>query len=157
MTGSVLVDSNLATLLIVGSASRHYVRVHRRCKRFTLDDFDLVGEIIKGFSEIITVPHILAETSNLVRDISGPAYRRIQASFRAFVEGVIELPIASQSGCQRAEFEWLGLADAIMLQVCDLDVSGRGPTLLTTDGKLADRAHALNHDVIDYAREFMTE
>ena len=85
MKGSILVDSNLAALLIVGSASRDYVSIHKRCKGYSLDDFDLVGEIIKEFSDIITVPHLLAETSNLVRDINGPAYRQVQAAAQQLV------------------------------------------------------------------------
>ena len=60
-------------LLVVGSASRHYISKHKRLSAYTVDDFDLLGLIISEFSDIILLPHILTEVSNVARQIDLPA------------------------------------------------------------------------------------
>ena len=57
MTGAVVLDTNLTVLLIVGSASRDFSRFHKRLRSYTEYDFD-----------------ILAETSNLVKQVGQPAH-----------------------------------------------------------------------------------
>ena len=156
MTCAVIVDTNLTVLLIVGSASRDYIRMHRRFQKYTEDDFDVLGELINQFDDIITVPHVLSETSNLIRQVVGQAHRLILARFQVFVETVVELPIASLIGCQRLEFRRLGLADSVLLHVCSLDLAGTRPTLVTVDGVLADTASSLGFSVVDYKREYMS-
>jgi hypothetical protein len=37
-----------------------------------------------------------------------------------------------------------------------MDIDGVGPTLVTVDTGLADRAHSLGYSVIDYKREYQT-
>ncbi len=157
MRGPVVIDSNLAVLLIVGAASRSYIARHKHLSHYDAYDFELLGEIIKEFSDIVMLPHVLSETSNLVRQIAPPAYRAVKGAFRTFVEGAVELALVSRDGCDRPEFMPLGLADAMLLHVCGLDVAGAQPTLLTADSKLADCALSMGYSVIDYRREFMSD
>ncbi len=56
----------------------------------------------------------------------------------------------------RAEFERLGLTDAVILDFCAMTLGGVAPTLLTADTELADRAHSLGYSVIDFRREFLS-
>jgi hypothetical protein len=68
MTGIVVVDASLLVLLVVGSASTEYIAKHKRLRDdYTRDDFELLGLIIAEFSEIVLLPHILAEVSSLVK------------------------------------------------------------------------------------------
>jgi hypothetical protein len=46
MSDVVVVDTNLLLLLVVGSASRNYVDKHKRLGDYSLDDFDLLVELI---------------------------------------------------------------------------------------------------------------
>ena len=152
-----MVDTSLFVLLVVGSASKRYISLHRRLSEFTIYDFDMLGLIIADFSEIVLVPHVVAETSTLVRQIDGPAYKQVQASLRTLIETCAELPVQSITGAQRVEFEPLGLTDSILLHLCTLAINGIRPTLVTTDEDLANSANSLGYSVIDYKREFQTE
>ena len=75
MTGVVVVDANLTVLLVVGSADRDFIAKHKRLQGYTIDDFELLGILIAKFSEIVVLPHILAEVSSLARQIDKPARR----------------------------------------------------------------------------------
>ena len=67
MTGAIVIDTNLMVLLVVGSASEDFITKHRRLKGYTVDDFRLLGLLIAEYSDMVLVPHILAEVSSLVR------------------------------------------------------------------------------------------
>jgi hypothetical protein len=154
MKGVVVVDANLLVLLVVGSASKEYIAKHKRLQDYTADDFELLGLIIAQFSDIVLLPHILAEVSGIARQIENPARARIQNALRTLIATASELPIPSTSGARRDEFDELGLTDAVILHLCDMEVNGIEPTLITTDTDLANSAYSLGYSVIDYKQEF---
>ncbi|MGP0093006.1 MAG: PIN domain-containing protein [Xanthobacteraceae bacterium] len=154
MADVVVIDTNLLVLLMVGSASRDYIRKHKRLTEFSTDDFELLVELIGQFSQIVLLPHILAEASSLARQIDNPARSRIQDALGTLIDTTAELPIPSIHGVQRSEFNELGLTDAMILHLCNLSGSGIDPTLITVDEALANNAHALGYSVIDYKREY---
>jgi len=157
MSGVVVIDTNLLILLIVGAASKDYIALHKRLDDYTLYDFELLTLLIEQFSEIVLLPHILAEVSNLARHIENPARRSIQSALRTLVEGTIEFPIQSLAGVSHGEYDAIGLTDAVILSFCGMSVDGIAPTLLTPDTKLANRASALGYSVIDYRQEYQSE
>jgi hypothetical protein len=144
-------------LLVVGSASRHYISKHKRLSAYTVDDFDLLGLIISEFSDIILLPHILTEVSNVARQIDLPARAEIQAALRTLIMTCVEFPVHSVNGAQREEFITLGLTDAVILHFCTMEISGIRPTLLTVDTDLANTALSLGYSVIDYKSEFLSD
>jgi hypothetical protein len=154
MTGVVVVDANLTVLLVVGSASRSFISKHKRLQGYTTDDFELLGWLIAQFSDIVLLPHVLAEVSNLVRQIHNPARAIIQRSLKNLILSATEIPIQSASGILRDEFEDIGLTDAIILHMCSLSHDELTPTLITSDSTLADIAHSLGYSVIDYKNEY---
>jgi len=154
MTGVVVVDANLLVLLVVGSAAKEYVAKHKRLQDYTVEDFELLGLIIADFTDIVLLPHILAEASSLARKIENPARAKIQNALRTLIATAAELPVPSLSGALRNEFDELGLTDAVILHLCNMTVNGVSPTLITTDTGLADSAHSLGYSVIDYKQEF---
>lgn len=155
MTGVVVVDANLLLLLVVGAASRDYIRAHKRLKDdYSADDFDLLTLLVAEFSDIVLLPHIVAETSNFARQIKNPARARIQDALRTLITTTSELPVPSAAGALRDEFHALGVTDAVILHLCEMELGGVRPTLLTSDNDLADAASALGHGVIDYKRAF---
>jgi len=154
MTGVVIIDTSLTVLLIVGSASRDFIAMHRRLRGYTVDDFEMLGVLIAQFSEIVLLPHILAEASSLARQINNPARTKVQSALRTLIMTATELPIQSAFGAQRDEFDKLGLTDAVILHLCAMSISGIGPTLITVDTDLANSAHSLGYSVIDYKQEY---
>jgi predicted nucleic acid-binding protein len=155
MKGVAVVDTNLLVLLVVGSASRRYIARHKRLSEYSVDDFDMLGLILSEFSEIVLLPHVLAEASNFARMIDVPARAQVQAALRTLIATCMELPVPSIDGAQRREFLDLGLTDAIILHVCSMATAGVAPTLVTADSKLANAANALGYSVIDYRQEFL--
>lgn len=113
MNGAILIDTSVLILLIVGGALRSYIALHKNTSdRFDIDDFDLLNMIVKDFSEIILVPHVVAETSSLVRQIGDPRRTEIQRVFARFVSEVYEIPVASLDGFKRRESVDVGVTDA---------------------------------------------
>jgi hypothetical protein len=157
MTGVVVVDTNLTVLLVVGSASKEYIAMHKCLQHYySVDDFELLWILIAEFSEIDLLPHILADVSSLARQIKNPARAKVQNALRKLTTTATELQIQSASGAQRAEFDELGLTDAVILHFCDMSVNGLNPTLITCDTDLANNAHSLGYSVIDYKREYQS-
>ena len=154
MTGTILIDSNL---LVPRSSkvSRSYIAAHKNTRdRFDADDFDLLTLLAKDFAEIVLVPHDVAETSNLVRQIGEPGKREIQRVFDRSVSQTYEIPVASVEGLVRRESIDLGVTDAVLLHLCGVSIGEQPATLLTIDGPLTDRADSLDYRVINYERDF---
>src|ERR1035438_4328031 len=118
MTDVVVVDTNLLVLLVVGSASRHYIKKHKRLTEFSTDDFELLVELIGQFPEMVLLPHILAEVSSFSRHIENPARSKVQETFGTLITTTKEIPLQSVNGVQRGEFQELGLTDAMILHFC---------------------------------------
>jgi len=155
--GIVVIDANLLVLLVVGTASKKYISKHKRLTEYSVEDFEMLGLILADFAEIVLLPHILTEVSNIARQIDNPRARaEVQAALRRLIESCTEFPVQSLHGTQREEFDRLGLTDAVILHVCSTDLDGSGPTLVTVDTALADAANALGYNVIDYKQEFLS-
>lgn len=154
MTDIVIVDANLLTLLVVGGASKELIGKHKRLSGYSISDFDRLVALVDCFSELVLLPHILAEVSNLVRFGKNPARAKIQSNLKNLIESSYEVQIASARGAERDEFDALGLTDAVILHLCEIGMNGLTPTLLTADKDLADRASSLGYRVIDYKSAF---
>ena len=142
---SILIDTNLLVLYVVGTASRSYIAKHKRLTEFVLEDYDALLELISGASEIFVTPHTLTETSNLVRHIEEPARTEVLKVLQALISNTDELPIPSKSACARSEFLRLGLTDAVLLEA-----TGAESTLLTTDLDLFLAVQAIGNPAINF-------
>ena len=147
---SVVVDANLLLLLIVGSADERHISAYKNLSQFNMADFDILVQAISLYSEIVLLPHVMAEVSSLARQIKNPARTRIQSKMAELVETVGEISIPSLDGVRRAEFDMLGLTDSVMLHLCMLTRSGAGFALLTADNDLAIRAEMAGCDVLNF-------
>jgi hypothetical protein len=142
---SLLVDTNLLVLFVVGTASRDYISKHKRLKAFVPEDYDTLLNIIENATEVLVTPNILTETSNLAGYISDPARREILFVLQKLACSSREAYIPSQTAAQRREFLHLGLTDSSIIEACS-----NGATLLTTDldlylAVLATGAQAINY------------
>nr|VFJ97897.1 MAG: hypothetical protein BECKLFY1418B_GA0070995_111010 [Candidatus Kentron sp. LFY] len=64
---SVLIDTNLLVLLVVGLCNRDYISTHKRTRIFSVEDYDLLLKEIEGFEVIWITSHCIAEASNLLK------------------------------------------------------------------------------------------
>jgi hypothetical protein len=132
---TVLLDTMLLVLLTVGTASREYVRTHRRLQHFTAADFDLLIDNASRMSDIIVTPNTLTETSNWVKMIGEPARSHIAATFRHLIGAFEERYVASKEAAEDLEFPRLWLTDAGMLREL-----ANGHLLMTSDFRLYEAA-----------------
>jgi hypothetical protein len=156
MNGPVVLDTNLLMLLVVGTASRDYITRHKRLAAdFTEFEFELLVEMIGTFSELILIPHIVAETSSLVRHISNPMRMDVQDIFKNLITSTPEYPVGSFFGAQRDEFLELGITDSVILHF--LSLNDIDPTLMSIDSDLLNRANALGYNVVDCRSIFWSD
>lgn len=112
---TIILDTNLAVLLIVGLADRSFIRQHKRLAAFDEVDFDHLKEVIDSHNALVFSPNVLTETNNIVRQAPRSAHAAIQAMFSELVRKTVERYVESSQAVDRPEFHWLGLSDAVVL------------------------------------------
>lgn len=58
---SVILDTNLLVLLVVGMTNRAFIGKHKRTRAYTEEDYDLLCLLLEQYQQIITTPSILTE------------------------------------------------------------------------------------------------
>jgi hypothetical protein len=142
---SLVLDSSLLVLFVVGTTDRRLIERHKRLKAFSVEDFDLLCGEIALAPDVVVTPNTLTETSSLLRQIDEPARSRIQDTFRRVILVTGEEYIASQSVVAASEFTRLGLTDVALLEV-----SRETRTLLTTDLDLYLSALRRGHSALNF-------
>ena len=116
---SLLVDTNILLLFLVGSLDPALIARHKRVNQFTVEDFHLLDGLLRRFEMILTTPNVLTEANNLARQIGGAAKEQLAALLGALLQkGAFEEHVAeSREASQIAEFRRLGLTDAGILHL----------------------------------------
>ena len=109
---SVLIDTNLLLLLIVGLYDRNLISVHKRTNNtFVPEDFDLLVESINGYNILWVTSHCLAEVSNLIRQTNEKQAKELMAFFSAFIAKAKETHISKEIIFKNGISTRLGVAD----------------------------------------------
>ena len=125
------IDANLLVLLIVGSVRRDQVSAHRRTTNYDPEAFDVLSHVLEGADRLWVTPNVLTEASNLLRINGSEASAPYAQALRVLVDTVVEVYVPSRNAVGRAEFGWLGVTDAGLLEAA----SSERP-LLTDDSAL---------------------
>jgi hypothetical protein len=128
---TLLIDSMLLTLFVVGTASSEYIEKHRRLRPYTRIDFDLLVDNVSRASAIIVTPNTLTETSNWAKMIAEPARSHIAATLQDFMGVFDERYVASNAAALDIEFARFWLTDSGILREL-----ANGHVLLTSDTQL---------------------
>lgn len=140
----VLLDTNLLLLLIVGRTDPSLIGTHKRTRDYDPGDVDVIEHLIAAYDGLVTTPHVLTETSNLLRQIANPARSTIHETLREFILSCVEVPIESAEGCLHEQFISLGLTDAIILTACAMSAGDEVRIeLLTADEPVYNHAVSL--------------
>ena len=91
------IDANLLLLLIVGSVGRDLISKHRRLRRFTVEDFDRL--------------------INLLAQHGDPERSRFFDRLQFIIQESKEIVVASTVASRNNAFKRLGLTDAALLEV----------------------------------------
>jgi len=145
---SVILDTNLIVLFVVGLTRTDIIEVHDNLSDYTITDYVNLSNLLNAFSDIILLPHVLAEVSSLSRQIKNPYRTMIQNNFRKFVELNGELSLPSIDAVRRNEFLRLGITDSAILNALDVLNTQSDCVLFTVDGDLAIEAEMLGHHVL---------
>jgi hypothetical protein len=125
---SLVIDTNLLVLFVVGTTKRGFVTRHKRLKAFSLEDFDLLCRVIASTAEVLVTPNTLTETSNILGYIDEPARTEVFQTFRSLVPSMQEEFVESRTAVGAKEFLRLGLTDAALLEI-----ASESRSLLTVD------------------------
>ena len=114
MTRSVLVDSNLLFVLIVGSTGRNHVGRARRTEQYSPEDFDLLQSALAEYYEVMVTPHVLAETSNLLGYLSEPLLSTARSTLRYMLANWSERCAPSIEVVDAPTYLRLGVTDSAL-------------------------------------------
>jgi hypothetical protein len=119
---TLILDSNLIVLLVVGLADENAVLKHKRTRAYTVGDFQLLLRVISDYSELAALPNALSEASNLLEFEGNGLPEKIFLQFLRFVSTTREIYVPSLAASRRNEFRRLGLTDAATLEVAKEDI-----------------------------------
>ncbi len=122
----VAVDTNLLLLFWLGSYDQDLVG-GKRLRQYTLEDFDLICQLVKPLSTLVVTPHVLTEVVNLTGHLSEGVAQECRAEIAGAILASEERTSMSAQIARRAEFPRLGLTDSALLELAS------GGTLLLTD------------------------
>jgi hypothetical protein len=127
---TVLVDANILLLLVIGSTAPDRLGTMTRTKGYSEDDFEQASSIVGQFRWSVTTPHVLSQTSDLLRRTGayGKLARALSSKLHAVFIVTQEHFVPARVLARPREFHDLGLADASVL-----DAAHRGCTVLTDD------------------------
>lgn len=132
MTRSLVIDTNLLVLLVVGSIDRAAITSHRRLRGiFVPNDIRRLTDYLMLFQSVVVTPNTLTEADNLLGGGNDPISSRHRKALALFSRRTIEIYTPSRRVVDEPEFAWLGLADTAQL-IAASDLSN----LLTIDGML---------------------
>ncbi len=115
---SVLLDTNLLLLLLIGSFERQRIGSFKRTDRFTEEDFDILISLISSFKSILTTPHLLTEVNSLANSLSGDLKQSWYSHFAAQTKALtIEVWKPASEIMEQPSFHLFGLADAALHQL----------------------------------------
>ena len=110
------IDANLLVLLIVGSVGRDLIAKHRRLKKFTVEDFDRLINLINRVDRVFVTPNTLTETSNLLAQHGEPECSRFFDRLQFIIQESKEIVVASTVAARNNAFKQLGLTDSALLE-----------------------------------------
>ena len=142
---SILIDTNLLLLLIVGLYNKDLISVHKRTKEFIPKDFDLLVKYINGYKILWVTSHCLAEVSNLIRQTNKKQAKELMAYFSCFIAKAKETHIPKEIIFKNGTSTRLGVADTGLIIK-----SKRVTCVLTVDFDLYKEISNRGYKVINF-------
>lgn len=150
-TRGILVDTNVLLLYLFGLYQPAAVGKRKRLERYSLEDADLVIQFLRRFGRILTTQHVLAEASNLARQVVSGS-QRLALSAKLHPLFCLDTPASFRScdvpgpSIDVGIFARLGLTDSGLASLAKAD-----RLLLTDDLDLYIAAVTTGADAINFA------
>lgn len=128
----LVVDTNILMLLLVGGLSTGRIETFKRTRdRFEEDDYWLLSDLLNQFTRLVATPNVLAETSNLLRQLPRNEAEQAHQLLAGLVAQVDEQYMETLSLCRgdyAGAFLVAGVTDTGIIRL-----SRRGFLVLTDD------------------------
>lgn len=124
----LLLDTNLLVAWVIGRVDPAMLARHKRAALFDSGDLPLLISVVDRFDQVVTIPHVLAEASNLLGLTGEPDRTALLEGLGRFISETHEIQVLSATAVDHASFAKLGLADAAILCAANKQVS-----TMTTD------------------------
>ena len=131
-------------LYLVGLVNRQRILTFKRTQNFTIEDFDLLTDLIGWFGKLVATPHVLSQTSDLT-DLPGKELVEVRRLFKVAVDQIDESYDPSRVLVSDPVFERLGLTDAAIAKVCS-----RGVLVVTADVELQLEVQRKGADALNF-------
>lgn len=141
-----LLDTNLLAVLLVGQLGVGYIEKNKKTRNYTSDDFDLLAELLDSFKDIVTTPHILAETTNLIDWVTGKHRDILFAYLEYFIEKKQEIYFPAENIIENSVFNQLGLTDTGIIEVAKTN----NFVIITSDLDLYNHSISQNLKAINF-------
>ncbi len=143
---NLLLDANLLTVYIVSQLGNGEIEKNKKTRNYTTEDAYLLCEFISSFRAIVTTPHVLTETANLLDWIKDEHRKKVFSYLTNFIQQVDEYYLQAKQICPSPAFLRLGLTDAMLIELCQQ----QDLVLLTADLPLYHFAIGQNLSAINF-------
>ncbi|MBM2813937.1 MAG: hypothetical protein HW421_699 [Ignavibacteria bacterium] len=146
----IIIDSNLLIYYFIGSYHQNLVKNFKVTKKYGIDGYKIIRDILNLFEYKITTPNILTEISNLSNKI--PDKEKIEFYHTFFQEITIfdEVFIPSKEVFENEKSRKFGLTDSIIFHLS----KNKSYLVLTDDFELCKFLEFHNIDVLNYNNLF---
>jgi len=131
---TVLVDTNLLLLLIVGTVAPDRIGSVSRTEEFDQSDFEVLTELLRPYRFTVTTPHVLSQTSDLLgQGVTGELEDALRLQLHQISVITHERFVTARKLCNDTLARPYGLADAGVIEA-----ARHGCTVLSTDARLCN-------------------
>lgn len=141
----ILIDTNILLLYFVGTVNRERITRFNRTQQFVPEDYDLLLEILRYFSEIITTPNILTEVNSLANQLGESERSQCFTIFAQEITVLTESYAESKVIATNQRFVKFGLTDCGII-----NLAKDRYLVLTDDLKLATYLLSEGIDTINF-------
>lgn len=106
---------------MVGQLGVGHIEKNKKTRNYTSDDFILLNDLIGQFKDIITTPHILSETVNLIDWVTGTHRQLLFAYLEKFIHVTQEHYLPAKDIIKSLVFVHLGLTDSTLFELSKTD------------------------------------
>lgn len=130
---SLLLDTNLLLLLLIGGKDTRFINISKTLKKYLIEDYIFLVNYIesKSFQSLITTPHILTEVSTLLGKEREDIQYLGREALGEFIEKCEEKNYPAIQVIQDPAFLRLGLTDTVIAIASQLST-----LVLTADAPL---------------------
>ncbi len=139
-------DTNLLTVLIIGSLGEGEIEKNKKTRDYTSEDFQLLDDLLEGFKGVCSTPHVITETSNLLDWMKGNHREQVFELLTNFIIQHDEYFIRSNELVLNPIFSKLGLTDTCLFQIAKTN----NLVLITSDVELYSYASGQGVECINF-------